>query len=104
MNKFVKSSGGNLVRIGQAIDGFKSKYGYWPIALHLDTDTLEMLKTHHLTDEGFIRLNSFVSVVGVHEMCILATGTEGHTFDYSSEGWCGEPLRIGSIQVMGFND
>ena len=42
MNRFVKSTGGNLVRIGQAIDGFKTKYGYWPTALQIDAETLDM--------------------------------------------------------------
>lgn len=104
MNRFVKSAGGNLVRIGQAIDGFKNKYGYWPIALQIETETLDMLKKYHLTDEGFKQLSGFVPVITVAgNVGIVTIGINEHKFDYGSEGWSGEPLEIGILGLLGFN-
>ncbi len=71
MNQFVKSSGGNLVRIGQAIDGFKSKYGYWPIALQIETETLDMLKKYHIRGaNGILNLFLLFHFVPIRNMYI----------------------------------
>ena len=103
MERFVKSAGGNLVRIGQAIDGFKTKYGYWPTALQADEETLNTLKKYHLTEEGFKQLSGFVSITPVTSgVSIVASGIGGDKFDYSREGWSGDPLEVGVLRLLGF--
>ena len=103
MEKFVKSSGGNLVRIGQAIDGFKTKYGYWPTALQVDVETLSMLKKHHLTEEGFKQLSGFVPITPVTgDVSIVTIGIGEDKFDYSREGLSGDPLEVGVLRLLGF--
>lgn len=103
MERFVKSAGGNLVRIGQAIDGFKTKYGYWPTALQIDAETLDMVKKYHLTDEGFKQLSGFVPITPVTgDVSIVTIGIGEDKFDYSREGWSGDPLEIGILRLLSF--
>ena len=87
MSKFVKSSGGNLVRCMEAINGFKRKYGIWPSHLHVDSGTLYALVNYHLTEEGCERLCSFITLVSEASTNIKTTGPDNRVFDYSIEGW-----------------
>ncbi|MDP4078336.1 hypothetical protein [Acidovorax sp. A1169] len=87
MNKTIKSQGGITVRFIEALNGFKTKFGYWPETLEVSPETLAMLATTCLTPLGFFLLQSKVELVINADEKILAKGARGETFDYGEEGW-----------------
>ncbi|MDI1270496.1 MAG: hypothetical protein PSV40_15520 [Polaromonas sp.] len=85
--KTIKSSGGITVRFVEALNGFKTKFGYWPEVLEAEAATIAVLATECLTPLGFFLLQSKVDVVAGVEGRILAKGRNGDIFDYGEEGW-----------------
>lgn len=83
----IKSHGGITVRVIEALNGFRSKFGYWPTSLQMEGDSIACLATELLTPFGFFSLQSRVSIeIGVSGR-LLAKGHSGHEFDYGAEGW-----------------
>src|SRR5712692_8188914 len=62
MSKTIKSPGGVLVRVIEALNGFKTKYGHWPRTLELDNETIALLATQSLTPRGFFLLHSKIDL------------------------------------------
>lgn len=86
--KAIRSDGGVLVRITEAINGFRTKHGYWPSQIEISDGTLAALVTYHLTPFGFFLLQSKVELVRSEEDALIAKGDNGRAvFDYGSEGW-----------------
>lgn len=83
----VLQEGGNLVRTLLAIDGFFAVHGTWPTDLQMHPECLIDLVTRHLTPTGFYRLNSKVRLHVSHDMNLVASDTQGRTFDYGEHGF-----------------
>lgn len=90
MNRAIKDSGGVLVRVVEALKGFRTKHGYWPTSLEAPPLTISLLATHHLTPLGFFLLQSKLDVIEADEERIIARGEGDDAFDYGAEGWRGE--------------
>lgn len=90
MNKAIKDSGGVLVRVVEALNGFRTKHGYWPRSLEAPALTISLLATHHLTPLGFFLLQSKLELTEADEERIVARGENEDAFDYGTEGWQGE--------------
>lgn len=87
MSKTIKQPGGVLVRVVEALNGFRTKHGSWPKRLELDAETIAMLATQSLTPRGFNKLSSKVELVVGSPLRIVARGNSGEDFDYGDEGW-----------------
>lgn len=89
--RLVRDQGGVLVRLTEALNGFKTKYGYWPAQVEIPAGTLSALVTHHLTPFGFFLLQSKIEILPNLEEKLVALGREGRdSFDYGTEGWQSE--------------
>nr|WP_140422164.1 hypothetical protein [Pseudomonas sp. A46] len=100
MSDLIQNHGGNLVRVFHALDGFKKKYGYWPIEIHLSRETIETLH-YHLTQEGYRHLDGFVKISEIDDERIIAKGLHSDTFDYGHEGWEIGTLNISAAELLG---
>jgi len=87
MNKMIKDAGGILQRVIEALNGFRTKFGYWPKNLEMEAETLAVLSTQLLTPSGFFLMQSRLTISVCHEPRIVATGSDGDMFDYGTEGW-----------------
>ena len=87
MNKTIKTSGGITVRFIEAINGFRTKFGYWPDRVEADADTIAFLATVSFTPLGFFLVQSKLDVVVCASGKMLAKGHSGDVFDYGREGW-----------------
>lgn len=90
MSKTINSPGGIIVRFIEALNGFKSKYGYWPSVVEAEEGTIAFLATESLTPFGFFLRQSKVDLVVGESSRILAKGKERDVFDYGEEGWQSE--------------
>lgn len=103
MSKLVVKHGGNLVRIMQALDGFKGKYGIWPSELHMSQDSIDTIARFHLSTEGYRRLTAFVNIVTSKKEVIIAKGPGRRTFNYGDEGWAGPSPEVGAAELLGMD-
>ena len=87
MNNTIKSPGGITVRLIEALNGFKTKFGHWPTTLEAGAETIAFLATTSLTPLGFFLLQSKVNLVTGEQGKIIAKGARGEVFDYGNEGW-----------------
>lgn len=87
MSKTIKTPGGITVRFIEAINGFRTKHGYWPIAIEAESATISALATHCLTPLGFFLLQSKIDLKEGEMGKIIAYGKDRDTFDYGEEGW-----------------
>jgi hypothetical protein len=87
MNKTIKYPGGITVRFIEALNGFKTKFGYWPTTLEAEAETIAFLATTSLTPLGFFLLQSKVDLITGTQGKILVKGDRGEVFDYGEEGW-----------------
>lgn len=85
--KTIKTSGGVTVRFMEALNGFNTKYGYWPSVLEAEAETIASLASQSLTPQGFFLLQSKVDLRIGEQGKILAKGNHGDVFDYGDEGW-----------------
>lgn len=99
MNKTIKSPGGITVRVIEALNGFKRKYGYWPSKLMAESELITFLATTSLTPLGFFLLQSKVELVAGSRGDIVATGRGSDSFSYGNEGWQGAPGSEGTEAV-----
>lgn len=91
MNATVNDAGGVIQRVFEAINGFRTKYGYWPNQLHVYPELVAVLATQSLTPLGFFLLQSKVKLSIEREgLDIVAVGRSGDSFDYGAEGWQSE--------------
>lgn len=104
MKKLVKNSGGALIRVIQAINGFKIKYGIWPSNIYINAESLEAIKSHHLTPDGFRRLNGFININSTREIVVIAKGPSRRSFDYGLEEFDHKKIEIGIAELLGFDD
>lgn len=77
MNKTIKRPGGLTVRLVEALNGFRTKYGYWPTTIEMEASSIGVLATGCLTPLGFFRDVLFKSPSGAAAMVRGA----------SSNGW-----------------
>ena len=87
MSKTFKSGSGVTNRFIEAMNGFKTKFGYWPTSIEAEDRTIAFLATNVLTPLGFFLVQSKVELVIGEDGKILAKGREGDTFDYGDEGY-----------------
>lgn len=102
MTLFIKSHGGILVRVLEAINGFKSKHGFWPSEMHINSETLKALSEVHLTKDGLRKLSGFLSILANDEVGIVTKGPDGSYFDYGVEGWQSSPPEVKVEELLGF--
>jgi 8-oxo-dGTP pyrophosphatase MutT (NUDIX family) len=86
----IKRPGGITVRFIEALNGFKTKYDYWPSVLEAEAETIAFLASQSLTPLGFFLLQSKVDLRIGEQGKILAKGKCGDVFDYGDEGWQSE--------------
>ena len=90
MSKTIRTPGGVSVRVLEAINGFRTKYGYWPTQIEAEAGTITALATHHLTPLGFYLLQSKIEIAEGPMGQLFAKGRDGDIFNYGEEGWRGE--------------
>lgn len=95
----IRRPGGVTVRIIEALNGFRTRHGHWPVQLELDAETIATLACHYLTPQGFYQLQTHVSIVRGADGIILAKGERGETFDYGEEGWQNEQGHVHDAMV-----
>jgi len=97
----VRQHGGYLVRVFQAIDGFRSCYGEWPTKLHLDAVAYEGLCSH-LTKLGIELLNMKIAIEidDNGPSSIYASDESGRTLVY---GWVYRKPDIDAFQWLGID-
>jgi hypothetical protein len=83
----IKDAGGIFQRVIEALNGFRTKFGYWPKRLEMEAESLAVLSTQLLTPSGFFLMQSKLTISVCHAPQIVATGNDGHMFDYGTEGW-----------------
>lgn len=49
MSKTIKVPGGIMVRLIEAVNGFRTKYGYWPDCLEAEAESIAFLATRSFT-------------------------------------------------------
>jgi hypothetical protein len=95
-----------LVRVLEALNGFKAKHGSWPTELLISRVTLSNLKEHHLTELGFTLLENKVRLLGAGDYKLVSRDDSGRTFDYDSEVRSGsrpeEPAEVWLGFGLGF--
>ncbi|TFZ04524.1 hypothetical protein [Ramlibacter rhizophilus] len=74
MNALVKDAGGVIQRVFEAINGFKTKHGYWPNQRHVYPELVAVLATNSLAPLGFLLLRSEVRSDAGREGLDLAFG------------------------------
>ena len=75
----------NWVRLCDAIDGFRVKYGRWPKNILLPEGILNDLKEHVFTKERFARIEEKLSFV-VENVPIVAADDSGRSYSYGDLG------------------
>jgi hypothetical protein len=103
MSKTIKDGGGVIQRILEALNGFKTKHGYWPERLEAEPATISSLATHCLTPLGLFLLQSKVEITEGEPGKILAKGRGDDVFDYGDEGWQNEHRHDARVW-LGFED
>ena len=83
----IRVPGGIMVRVIETLNGFRTKYGYWPASLEMEGDSIACLATDLLTPFGFFLLQSRVQISVSEKAQIVAKGRESDEFDYGTEGW-----------------
>ncbi len=97
--RLVRDLGGNLIRLREAIRGFRLKHSRWPTALAVGYSTLDSIKNHHLTPEGFNSLEKRLLVIQqIKQDQIVLRDNAHNEFDYSSEGW-GDDQSVSTSDV-----
>lgn len=86
----IRTSGGVSVRIVEALNGYRTKYGRWPEVLECEPELIAMLATSCLSPLGFYMLQSKVRLVQGSRTTLVAKGNGGEVFDYGGEGWQSE--------------
>ena len=61
LGPIVRNSGGDPVRMLEALNGFEAKHGSWPTELLIPRVTLSNLKEHRPTELGFTLLENEVA-------------------------------------------
>jgi 8-oxo-dGTP pyrophosphatase MutT (NUDIX family) len=69
-------------RIRQAVDGYRSRYGKWPIRVLMDGEMADAIKQHTLTDMGWAMLVSKLEIVRISEGRVIVEGESGERFEY----------------------
>jgi hypothetical protein len=89
MKKTVVRPGGVVVRLIEALNGFRTKYGYWPHAIDLPAGTLDAIANYHLTPHGFALVKKRVELRpnDREPMDVVAFGKDDDNFSYGDEGW-----------------
>lgn len=90
MSKTIKSPKGVTVRFIEAINGFKTRYGYWPTRLEAAAATIAAVATENLTPLGFFLMQSKIDLVVGQDGCLVAKGRGEDIFDYGRDGWQSE--------------
>jgi hypothetical protein len=76
----------NFVRLCGALDGFKVRYGRWPIRVVIYPMSLDDLREHVLSPEAFATVMQKVRLVE-GDAGFQAEDGEGNVYDYANEGF-----------------
>lgn len=77
----------NWVRVCAAVDGFRQRYGHWPLRVRLMPISLDDLVNNILTPDGFAVVSSKFELVGDEGAEMIAEGLNGKTYCYGTEGF-----------------
>lgn len=96
----VTCSGGNLVRMREALRCFKEQFGLWPTTLALGDESLASIRDNHLTQLGYARLAERMRIVSqVKHNQIVATDDDGNQFDYERDSIWKQQRRVTTDEV-----
>ena len=79
------------VRICAAIDGFRARYGRWPVRARLFPEALSGLRDHVLTPQGLALVATVVDLVADDTAPMIAEGAKDESYNYGQEGF---PARL----------
>ena len=89
-----------MVRLIEAINGFHSKFGYWPSKLLIDSDQLGIIVCSSLTPKGFLKLQSKLEIDISEEVGIVLLGKSKDIFCYGKEGWSMENKKVNAAEWL----
>lgn len=77
----------NWIRVCGAVDGFRQRYGRWPLRVRIMPGAFADLVNHILTPDGFVVVNSKFELVAEDDAEMIAEGPDGETYCYGKEGF-----------------
>lgn len=81
----------NWIRLCAAINGFRGRYGRWPVRIRLHSLSLEDLRDHLFSKRDFARIRSKVELVPDDNAPMIAEDDTGASYNYGDEGF---PLGV----------
>jgi hypothetical protein len=105
MKKTILAGGGVLIRFLEALNGFKTKHGYWPDSFESDESSIALLATELVTPLGFFLIQSKVRLRVVEGGKIVTKGRDQDSFDYGREVWdASSPHKHDALTWLGLDD
>jgi hypothetical protein len=90
----------NWVRLCAAIDGFRGRYGCWPIRVRIHPVSLEDLREHLLSRADFEKIEQKVKLVA-DEASFVAEDDAGRLYSYGDEGVTEERSKPSAEEWLG---
>lgn len=91
----------NWIRVCGAVDGFRQRYGHWPVRVRVMPEALANLVNSILTPEGLAVVNSKFELVVEDGAEMIAEGPDGETYCYGTEGFATEEVRPSTGEYFG---
>lgn len=93
--------GRNWVRVCAAVDGYRQRYGRWPVRVRIAPQALADLADHILTPEGLAVVNEKIQLIAEEDAEMIAEGPNGETYCYGNEGFPTEDIRPSAEEHFG---
>jgi hypothetical protein len=76
----------NFIRLCAALDGFRARYGEWPVRVVIPAESLADLRDHILTPQAFESIVRKVALVA-GASAFRAEDDTGRSYEYGKEGF-----------------
>jgi len=76
----------NWIRVCCSIDGFRAKYGRWPLRVRISPISYIDIIDHILSPMGFALVSSHVALVGEEDAEMVSEDDDGNSHNYGSAG------------------
>jgi hypothetical protein len=83
-----------------AIDGFRVRYGRWPIRVRIFPASLADIRDHLLTPEDYAQIVAKVALLA-DESAMIAEDDQGGSYSYAQEGFPSERPTPGAAEWLG---
>lgn len=91
----------NWVRVCGAVDGFRQRFGRWPVRVRVMPGAIVDLVDSILTPAGFAVVNSKFELVAEEDAEMTAEGPDDETYCYGTEGFPTEDVRPSTFEYFG---